>query len=281
MDLDTLIMKIKDIEKIPDWQWINELNNRKRKELEFHDKNRDSSRIESLDQDTYEQFYGNKKYYQATTLSKEYVNNWIKKNCPNRIFLDYACGNGKNAIKAGKNKAKLAIGLDISRVSVENSKKEAKKENVNNNTIFIQADAENTMLPSKSIDVIICSGMLHHLDLSYAFPELRRIMRPGGILLAIEALNYNPAIKMYRYFTPQMRTKWEKAHILSLNDLKFAERFFDIGEIKFWHITSIIAPYIKFGLPALNKIDKFLTRIPIIKLMAWIFTFELIKKKDT
>jgi len=136
------------------------------------------------------------------------------------------------------------------------------------------------MLPDNSIDAIICSGVLHHLDLSYAFPELRRILRPGGKILADEALNYNPAIKLYRYLTPQMRTDWEKAHILSLRDIRFAKRFFEIGEIRYWHIASILAPYMMFALPALNWIDKFLTRIPVVKLMAWIFTFELIKPKE-
>lgn len=98
-------------------------------------------------------------------------------------------------------------------------------------------------------------------------------------MLAVEALNYNPAIKLYRYLTPQMRTEWEKAHILSLKDIRFAKRFFSVGEIKYWHIVSIFAPYVNmmFALPALNWVDKYLTRIPIVRLMAWIFTFELIK----
>jgi len=136
------------------------------------------------------------------------------------------------------------------------------------------------MLPDDSIDVVICSGMLHHLDLSYAFPELRRILSLGGKILAVEALDYNPAIKFYRYITPKMRTDWEKHHILSLNDIRFAKRFFQVKNIKYWHIVSILAPYMMFALPILNWIDNFLTRIPIVRLMAWIFTFELIKPKD-
>lgn len=279
MDVEVLKNRLQEIETITNQQWLDSLDDRKKKELEFHDADRDTSRIKSLDRDTYEKFYGNRKYYQATGLSSAYVNNWIRENARNRVFLDYACGNGGNAIKAAKYGATLAIGLDISRLSVENAKREAKKQAVDKNTRFIQADAENTMLPDNSIDVIICSGMLHHLDLSYAFPELRRILSPGGKILAVEALDYNPAIKLYRYLTPQMRTDWEKAHILSLQDIRFAERFFKIGELRYWHITSILAPYMMFAFSTLNWIDKFLTRIPIVKLMAWIFTFELIKPK--
>ena len=180
MDVESLNKRLKEIEMISDQQWLDSLSERKKKELEFHDADRDITRRDSLAKDTYEKLYGNRKYYQATELSSAYVDNWIRENARNRVFLDYACGNGSNAIKAAKYGATLAIGIDISRVSVENAKREAKKQAVDKNTRFIQADAENTMLPDNSIDVIVCSGMLHHLDLSYAFPELRRILRPGG-----------------------------------------------------------------------------------------------------
>jgi len=73
---------------------------------------------------------------------------------------------------------------------------------------------------------------------------------------------------------------WEKAHILSLKDIRFAKRFFKVGEIRYWHIVSIPVPYVMFALLVLNWIDKLLTRIPLVKLMAWIFTFELIKPKS-
>ena len=79
------------------------------------------------------------------------------------VFLDYACGNGSNAIAAAKAGAKLSIGLDISDVSVQNCRRFATDAGVTSNSYFIQADAENTKLPDNSVDVIICSGMLHHL----------------------------------------------------------------------------------------------------------------------
>jgi len=280
VDISILKKSLEEIETITNQQWLDGLDERKKKELEFHDKDRDASRKDSLDKDTYEKIYGNRKYYKATGLSSTYVDNWIRENSRDRVFLDYACGNGGNAIKAANYGAKLSIGLDLSQVSVENAKREATKAGVDKNTCFIQADAENMMLPNGSIDTVICSGMLHHLDLSYAFPELRRILSPGGKILAIEALDYNPAIKLYRYITPQMRTDWEKANILSLKDIRFAKRFFQVENIRYWHITSILAPHMMSMLPALNCLDKFLTRIRIVRLMAWIFTFELIKLSD-
>ena len=69
----------------------------------------------------------------------------------------------------------------------------------------------------------------------------------------------------------------EKAHILSLADIKFASRFFEVGEIKYWHVVSYLGGKFPILLPALQLIDSFLTKVPYVQLLAWIFTFELIK----
>lgn len=272
-----LIEKLKEIDCIANEYWMKTLDKRKVKELEFHDKHRDRASVTDIDQDTFEKFYGNKKYYEATERSRGYLREWIRKVAKNKIFLDYACGDGAQAILAAKAGASLSIGIDISRVSIENARRDAKEAGVSGNTFFVQADAENTLLPSNSIDHIICSGMLHHLDLSCAFPELKRILKPGGCILAAEALNYNPAIKLYRMLTPNMRTEWEKRHILSFKDIRFAKQFFDIGEIRFWHITGILSPHLPKFASVLQSIDALLERIPGINRLAWIFTFELVK----
>jgi SAM-dependent methyltransferase len=273
--------RVGEIKRLTNEQWMATLDERKRKELEFHDAHRDRAEATvEVDQDTYEKFYGNRKYYVATNSSRQYTQDWIERYSKGAVVLDYACGNGMNAIASAKAGAKLALGLDISPVSVANAAADAANLGLSGNTLFFQADCENTKLPDASVDTVICSGMLHHLDLSFAFPELRRILRPGGRILAVEALDYNPAIKLYRMRTPSMRTDWEKAHILSLKDVKFGERFFDIGEVKYWHILGIAAPHVGRFAPALHGLDAVLTRIPYVQRMAWIFTFELIRAAD-
>ena len=267
--------------------WQSRLNLRKRDELEFHNRHRDQKITAELPKDPYELLHGNKKYYSTVELSHRYVDQWLRTQVPGRVFLDYACGNGGQAIKAAQFGAALAVGLDISDVSTRNAREAADQNGVGESCIFLQGDCENTGLPENSIDVILCSGMLHHLDLSYAFPELRRILRPGGRVLAVEALDYNPAIKAYRLLTPSMRTDWEKNHILSMQDIRFARRFFEIGEVRYWHILSIGAAYLakfpglqKTSLSVFNAVDRMLTKIPLIQLMSWQFTFELIKKRE-
>jgi len=278
--VENLRAAVAEIDRISDAEWQNSLNARKRAELEFHDQNRDRAKMEEMDKDTFEKFYGNLKYYKATNASRAYVENWIARNARGKVFLDYCCGNGVNAIFAAKSGAALSMGFDISPISVQNARKDAAAAGATANSVFFQADAENSKLPDNSVDVIICSGMLHHLDLSYAFPELRRILAPGGKILALEALDYNPAIKMYRWLTPAMRTEWEKAHILSLADVRFASRFFDIGAIRYWHILGIAAPHLGVFAPIVHALDRVLEKIPMVQRLAWIFTFELIKPRD-
>jgi SAM-dependent methyltransferase len=279
--LEILHRALAELDRVPDSEWQHSLNRRKRAELEFHDRMRTRSISQPVDQDAYERLYGNRKYYSATEDSTNYVNEWIARHAPGRVFLDYACGQGGNAIRAAKAGAALAIGIDISPTSIQNARNDAAAASVSQNTYFVQADAENTRLPDACADVIICSGMLHHLDVSYAFPELRRILAPGGRILAVEALDYNPVIKLYRLMTPEMRTDWEKGHILSLKDVRFAKHFLDIGEIRYWHITSILSPHAPSLASSFRRLDKALTRIPLIQLMAWIFTFELLKKAES
>lgn len=274
----SLLTRIDEIDRIDNESWLRSLNERKQAELDFHNRDRDPTLIAEArkDSDTYEKFYGNKKYYDTTQRSRDYVEGWIRRNAAGKVFLDYACGNGVNARAAARAGAAVALGLDISDVSIENCRRSAAEEGLTN-TRFFQADAENTQLPDDSVDAIICSGMLHHLDLSYALPELRRILKPGGKLLAVEALDYNPAIKLYRKLTPAMRTDWEKAHILSLRDVRFAARFFTVTSIRYWHIVGYAGGKLRPLAGLLDKFDRLVERVPFLNRMAWIFTFELTK----
>jgi len=279
--LEQLRQALEELDRIPDSEWLGSLDERKRKELEFHDRFRDKDAAAALPQDTFEKVYGNAKYYRKAKRVMRYSEAWLERHVPGKVFLDLACGNGLFAFKAARAGARYVIGLDISRVSVEIARQEALAAGLADRTFFLQADAERTLLPSSSVDVCVCSGMLHHLDLTYVVPELRRILKPGGRVLAIEALDYNPAIKLYRKLTPGMRTEWERSHILGLGDLKFMGRFLDVGEVRYFFILSILSPHLPLIAPALDAVDRVIERVPLLRLLAWMFTFELVKRPLT
>ncbi len=279
---DSLEVQLRKRESQTSKSWEATLSERKRAELEFHDDHREIVDDGGQAGDT----DGNKKYYATSAGSDAYLYNWVAERAKGKVFLDYACGNGSFAIHAAKSGAKMAIGIDISSATIENARRRAAAEGVSENTCFLQADCENTGLPAESVDLLMCCGMLHHLDLSHSFPEIRRILKPGGSCLACEALDYNPVIKLYRMMTPALRTEWEKQHILSLKDLRFAERFFDVKNVRYWHLFSIMATPLRntsifnAALRLGNALDSVALRVFPLSLMAWMFTFELHKRAD-
>ena len=269
-----LLNAVDEIDRISNAEWLKDLEPRKIAEIEFHNKDRDNQ----CGADKYQADTSNRKFYATTARSRDFITNWIAREAPGRVFLDYACGNGGNALKAAKAGASLSLGFDISDVAVRNCKARAAEQGLSENTRFFQSDAENTKLPDSSIDRVMCSGMLHHLDLNFAFPELKRILKPGGKVLAVEALNYNPLIKLYRQMTPEIRTEWEKEHILSLKDVRFARQFFDVQNIRYWHVIGYAGALARPLAGAFDAVDVVLEKIPLLNRMAWTFTFELVKK---
>ncbi|MGC2832267.1 MAG: class I SAM-dependent methyltransferase [Candidatus Acidiferrum sp.] len=259
------------------------LDERKRQERQWANFSRDRENTQ-VAQRTNEQSRGNFKWYSTTQLSADFRNDWLAKHAPDKVVLDYACGEGGETLRAARMGASLAVGIDVSNVSIQNAAQAAANEDLSDRCSFIEGDCEDTGLPENSVDVILCCGMLHHLDLTRAYPEMHRILKPGGCVFAQEALNYNPLIKLYRQFTPEMRTKWEKEHILSLKDVRAAKKYFNVGEIRYWHLTSMFAAFAR-GVPSLfeavspvlNSVDNILLAIPGVQMLAWQFTFELIK----
>jgi ubiquinone/menaquinone biosynthesis C-methylase UbiE len=286
MEIEALKQRIRELQKRNINEFAATLEDRKKQERDWGNFSRDTHNPHVLPGQTNESERGNMKWYSTTQKSLEYRENWLRSKVPGKVFIDYACGNGDMAVHAAKMGAALSIGIDISDVSVANATALAEKEGLSDRCMFFTGDCENTGLPENSIDVILCSYMLHHLDLNHAYPEMARILKPGGAVFAAEALDYNPVIRMYRKLTPEMRTEWEKEHILSLKDVRLAKKWFNVGAIRYWHLASIpaafvrrIPPLFSIALPVLNAVDSILMRIPGVQLMAWQFSFELVKPR--
>lgn len=176
---------------IKDEQWFNTLENRKKEEAAFHDYIRSDEAIQSNPETQ-----RNLKFYKITEKSKNYVRNWLRKHVIGKVFLDYACGEGRHSEDILQySSPRLLIGLDISPDSVKMCQDKIKKLKISKKAYFIQGDCENTELPDNSIDVVLCSEMLHHLELKKAFKELYRICTPGGRVFCCEALGINPIIQ--------------------------------------------------------------------------------------
>ena len=138
------------------------LEERKQKEKELHNLLREEGL--KLDKSKYEYYTSNKKFYSVVRSSRAFVNKWLLQRCQNKRVLDYCCGDGGISVFLAKNGAE-AIGIDISEVSVQNARQNAVREGVDKNTSFFVMDAEALKFEDDYFGIIICSGILHHLDI--------------------------------------------------------------------------------------------------------------------
>ncbi|MEM8690160.1 MAG: class I SAM-dependent methyltransferase [Pseudomonadota bacterium] len=256
---------------------------RKIAEQEFHDK-RELDRAR-MGEEEFERVYSNKKWYSITASSRAFVDAWLAEHCDGATVLDFGCGLGGNSLRFARHGAEV-YAFDISQESVNTTKKVLVDHGYGGKLHAEVMDGENMTYADDTFDVIVCSGVLHHVDVERAFPELARVLKPTGKIVAMEALGYNPIISLYRRLTPSLRTAWETDHILTHRELKIAKRYFDGLSVHYFHLFSILAvPFRKSRifkplLAVLSALDSLVLKIPGVQLMAWQMIFFLSKPKE-
>lgn len=250
---------------------------RKVAEQEFHNR-REELRL--AEPKTHDSFYTNRRFYRTTNKSRQYIEQWFQTKCPGKKVLDYCCGLGDTSIQLAQFGADV-IGVDISDISIETGRRNAAQQQLKGKVEFFVMDAENLIFQDDYFDLIVCSGVLHHLDLDKAYQELARVLKPNGEIICIEALSDNPLIQWYRKRTPHLRTAWETEHILTTAKIKLAQQYFGKVEIKYFHLASIGAipfidkPGFQLILRALNGVDSLLLKLPGLQQLAWQAVFTL------
>ncbi|MCE5282795.1 MAG: class I SAM-dependent methyltransferase [Deltaproteobacteria bacterium] len=256
------------------------METRKEKEIAFHNQRERDRQV--LDEEAFRKKYSNKKWYSITRRSSEYLSDWLNRNCPGRTALDYCCGLGGVSLQMARCGA-FVHGIDISAESVQTAERLLSDCGYGNTSSFRVMDAENLEFESNTFDIIVCSGVLHHLDIKLAYPQLARVLKPEGKILCMEALGYNPVITLYRKWTPHLRTDWEADHILTLREVNLARSCFGAVDVSYFHLFSILGvafrgtSFFNGALSILDRMDDVILKVPGIRLMAWQMIFELSK----
>lgn len=103
-------------------------------------------------------------------------------------ILDIATGTGDLVIQmAQKTDAKKLIGLDISSGMLEIGKLKVTKEELDSRIEMVLGDSENLQFEDNSIDAVTVSyGVRNFEDLEKGLSEIRRVLKPDGILVILE-----------------------------------------------------------------------------------------------
>jgi SAM-dependent methyltransferase len=66
----------------------------------------------------------------------------------------------------------------------------------------VVADGHRLPFAGATFDAVWGNAILHHLDLATAMPELRRVLRPGGVAVFCEPWGGNPLLDLARRCVP-------------------------------------------------------------------------------
>lgn len=282
--------RLEDLEKRK-LQEIEHSRNR-RKILKGYERQSDTNASEQVDlgqfvrdPEAFKKHFSNVKYYSIQKSLEEYETEWLRQRCrPGVRVLDYACGSGENGIMAAKFGATV-VGIDISPEGIENAEANARAAGVGHLCTHEVMDGEDLKFPDNSFDFAVVYGALHHVDLDRAMKECSRVLKPGGQMLALEALRHNPIIHAYRKLTPHLRTPWEVDHILGVPEIRHCRMYFESVTTKYFHLFSLLAvPFRKTPLfgplrSFLDRIDEFVLRWEPIGKYAWVSATTLANPK--
>jgi SAM-dependent methyltransferase len=177
------------------------------------------------------------KYYWATQIPTDAHKTATLSKITNKKVLEIGCSSGYDA-KIYADHVKSFIGVDISNEAISI----AQGWNLKNSEFFC-IDGHNLPVPDFSIDCVIVSSLLHHLDLDQSLSEISRVLKDDGILIFREPLGTNPFFKMYRFFSPSARTADERP--FTFNDLSLMNKYFTLNDVRWFGFTNIISAFTK------------------------------------
>jgi ubiquinone/menaquinone biosynthesis C-methylase UbiE len=202
----------------------------------------------------------------------------VSEEAHSRRVLEYGCGTGSLAFGL-TGEARQVIGIDISDVAIRQARRAAAQRGLKN-VEFVVDNAEAMRLPDKHVDVVVGSGIVHHLDIPKSMSEVRRVLSEGGIAIFAEPLAHNAVLNWYRSRTPELRSADE--HPLTVADLHGMARGFSSTKLTYF---GLVAPLLGFFSADTKSeammtrltwwLDRVLCSVPGLNRYAWYCLIEL------
>jgi SAM-dependent methyltransferase len=241
---------------------------RLRREQQFHD-----------DRFTDETRQAAGKYYSVTRASNERFLDALSFVPDGGRALECGCGLDDTALTLGGRGVHVTA-IDISPVAIEQFEKRVAAAGLSDRVEGRVMNAEALEFDDGSLDLVFGTGILHHLNLAGALPEIARVLKPTGRAVFIEPLGRNPVINLYRRLTPRMRTPDE--HPLIGDDFDLARRWFGGVDVQPFHALSLLAVparrtrHFSGALDALDRADaKMFAAVPRTTALAWTCVLDL------
>ena len=175
--------------------------------------------------------------------------------------LDYGCGARALTTEILAREARMVVALDADFEALKILRSRLSEE-ARQRVLVVVSDAHAMALKDAALDAAFGLGIMHHLDLGKALPDLSRILKPGAPGAFVEPLGHNPLVNLFRRLTPAMRERGE--HPLTMGDIEEVRARFDAVDHRESQLLSIGA----LALRAIPWAGERLFRIAIVPLAA-------------
>jgi ubiquinone/menaquinone biosynthesis C-methylase UbiE len=218
------------------------------------------------------------RFYSAIRYGFDLYRRRVREEARGRRVLEYGCGTGSLAFDLSA-EAGQVIGIDISDVAIKHARRAAVLRGFKN-VEFTVDNAEAMHLPDKHVDVVVGSGIVHHLDIPKSMSEVRRVLSGGGIAIFAEPLAHNPVLNWYRSRTPELRSADE--HPLTVADLRHMALGFSSMRVTYFGLVAPILGLLSADAKSESWLtrstwwlDQMLCRVPGLNRYAWYCLIEL------
>ncbi|HPN84306.1 MAG TPA: methyltransferase domain-containing protein [Victivallales bacterium] len=180
----------------------------------------------------------------------------FKKLDKGMLVADCGCGSGVFT-SILRDKGFKTVGLDLSCKIIMSGKKRF------NDMDFINGDVDLLPIASSSLDLILFSGMPHHLpEKSLCASEAFRVLKPGGAFVAFDPNKLNPFMWIYRdKSSPLHSSKGVSVNESPVGEKEIKKVFSDSGfnvNIEYLsglHYRVIASSFLRPILPVYNFLD--------------------------
>jgi len=211
-------------------------------------------------------------------------------NLQGKRLLDIGAGLGESSVYFALQGARVTM-TDISPGMVQTGRALARRYGVEVEGIV--SEAEDLGVAAETFDFVYIANTIHHVrDRDALFQKIHRALKAGGRFFSCDPLAYNPAINVYRRIATEVRTEDESP--LQIGDLRLARKYFpNVQHREFWistlllflkyyavdrlhpnqdrywkHILRETRETLRWWMP-LRAIDAVLTRLPLMRWLAW------------
>jgi len=167
-----------------------------------------------------------------------------------KSILDFGCGEGKLTTQLARLGAQVT-GFDISPELIAIAQRRAVLDGVQDCVGFLLADGAESELAEDMFDAIICQAVLHRVDIFQVVPRLVRSLRPGGIVIMVEPVDFSLTYQRIRHLIPIAKVGSPSARQLGRDEVAFLLGTLTKSRVEFFNLFGRLARL----LPNRNKID--------------------------